>query len=891
MATRLPVTFASSAGPSTVAGARPSVAGKFLTLGGEKLYLRGVTYGPFRPEADGSEYHSRELVERDFAAMRASGINAIRLYTVPPLWLLDAAARYGLRAMIGLPWEQHIAFLDERKRADDIVARTRAGVRQCAGHPAVLCYAVGNEIPASILRWYGPRRVEAHLERLYEAAKREDPDGLVTYVNYPTTEYLQLPFLDLVCFNVYLEARDRLEGYLARLQNLAGDRPLVMAEIGLDSRRNGLDVQARTLEWQVRSAFEAGCAGAFVFSWTDEWHRGGEEIDDWDFGLTSRGREAKPALHAVASAFGETPFPAGEAWPRVSVVVCTHNGSGTIRECLEGISRLEYPDFETIVVDDVSSDGAGDIAREMGFRVVPARGRGLSCARNTGCEAASGEIIAYIDDDAYPDPHWLSYLAAAFRDQSFAAVGGPNLPPPGDGALAECVANAPGGPNHVLIADRVAEHLPGCNLAIRRRCLEAVGGFDPQFWVAGDDVDICWRLQERGWTLGFHPAAQVWHHRRGSALRYWKQQVGYGRAEAMLERKWPEKYNAAGHVAWTGRLYGRPIRALWRGRIYQGSWGSAPFQSVYTPAPGLLSSIFLMPEWNLVIASLGVLALLGVLWPPLAAANALLAAAVCLPLAQATFAAARACSGMRERRWYERAAMTALTAFLHVIQPVARLVGRLRAGLTPWRRHGDDRLGFPNYRTVSIWSEVWRASDDWLRSLEAALRARRLVVVRGGDFDSWDLEVRVGTLGAVRISMAIEEHGSGRQLVRFRSRPRRSAAGGALTALLALLAGAAAVDRAWVPAAALGAIALALAGRKAYEHSLAISAAVRALERIQAETSQTDRAPSRPGARPAFVELIGVSRRPAPSAAPQPAIRFPWIMLPRENRAAEAGDS
>jgi hypothetical protein len=92
--------------------------------------------------------------------------------------------------------------------------------------------------------------------------KEQDPAALVTYVNFPTTEYLRLPFLDFYCFNVYLESRDRLEGYLARLQNIAAEKPLLMAEIGLDSRRNGPDAQAESLAWQVRTAFAAGCAAS-----------------------------------------------------------------------------------------------------------------------------------------------------------------------------------------------------------------------------------------------------------------------------------------------------------------------------------------------------------------------------------------------------------------------------------------------------------------------------------------------------------------------------------------------------------------------------------------------------------------------------------------------------
>src|SRR6185295_127827 len=116
-----------------------------------------------------------------------------------------------------------------------------------------------------IVRWYGNRRVEQYLERLYRAAKDEDPQLLVTYVNYPTTEYLELPFLDLVCYNVYLEHEADLKSYLGRLHNLAGHRPLLLTEIGLDSRRNGEQQQAQSLARQVRVAFAEGCAGAFVF--------------------------------------------------------------------------------------------------------------------------------------------------------------------------------------------------------------------------------------------------------------------------------------------------------------------------------------------------------------------------------------------------------------------------------------------------------------------------------------------------------------------------------------------------------------------------------------------------------------------------------------------------
>ena len=73
-------------------------------------------------------------------------------------------------------------------------------------------------------------------------------------------------------------------------QNLAGNRPLLMAEIGLDSQRHGAEKQAHALDWQIRTTSAAGCCGAFVFAWTDEWYRGGHHIEDWDFGLVTRDR-------------------------------------------------------------------------------------------------------------------------------------------------------------------------------------------------------------------------------------------------------------------------------------------------------------------------------------------------------------------------------------------------------------------------------------------------------------------------------------------------------------------------------------------------------------------------------------------------------------------------
>jgi GT2 family glycosyltransferase len=519
------------------------------------------------------------------------------------------------------------------------------------------------------------------------------------------------------------------------------------------------------------------------------------------------------------------------------VVVCTYNGARTIRDCFEGLRRLAYPDYEVIVVDDGSTDETAAIARQYDCRLIRTENRGLASARNTGLNAATGEIVAYLDDDAYPDPHWLTYLAARFLSTSHAAVGGPNLAPPGDGPIAECVARAPGGPVHVLLTDSEAEHIPGCNMAFRKACLEAIGGFDPQFRTAGDDVDACWRLQESGWTLGFSAAAMVWHHRRNSVRTYWKQQIGYGRAEAMLERKWPEKYNGPGHVRWTGRIYGSALTCAlrWRrARVYHGIWGVAPYQSLYEPAPSLLGSLPQMPEWYLMIAILLALSALSFVWSPIKFLLPVLVIAALLPLTQAYVSAMRAPFPDTRNHRGARTKRRVLTAALHLLQPLARLRGRLREGLTPWRCRGTLQPAPLWPVTSSMWSERWQAQEQRLEFLKATLREEAACVLLGGEHDRWDLAVRSGFFGGARLLMGVEDHAGG-QLVRLRWWPYVPALGPVLTVGFAALTLGALHDDAWPAAAVLGLVALLFAVRTLEQCGAAMATITRGLRRLKDE--------------------------------------------------------
>ncbi len=523
----------------------PRVHGKFLNAENGRFLVKGVAYGTFAPNGDGHQFPSPERINQDFMLMAAAGINTVRTYTVPPPDLLDIALRHGLRVMVGLAWPQHISFLDDPQLARQIRHDAANAVRRLVAHPATLMFAVGNEIPAGIVRWHGHRRIERFLRELYENVKAAAPDSLLTYVNFPPTEHLDLECFDVCAFNVYLHREPDLRGYLARLQHIAGARPLLLAEAGADSVRQGLEGQARITTMHVRAAFMEGACGAIVYSWTDEWWRGGRSVDDWAFGLVDDARQPKPALAAVSEAFAESPVSARERheWPKVSVVVCAFNAADTIDDCLSSLTRLTYPSVEVIVVNDGSRDATASIARRhAGVRVIDTPNGGLSAARNVGLAAATGEIVAYTDADARVDPDWLTYLVQPMLLSDVAGAGGPNVVPPDDPWVAQCVARAPGGPSHVMLDDRIAEHVPGCNMAFRRDALLSIDGFNPVYLRAGDDVDICWRLQARGLRIGFAPAALVWHHHRPSVKAYWHQQVGYGEGEAWLDAHHPEKF-------------------------------------------------------------------------------------------------------------------------------------------------------------------------------------------------------------------------------------------------------------------------------------------------------------------------------------------------------------
>ncbi len=648
---------------AAVTGERVRVAGKFFRVGAAKWFARGFSYGPFPPNRDGEPLPEPARLYADFDHMRALGANLVRLYVPPPRRVLDEALARDLRVMFDLPWEKHRCFLEDRSamhRAREMLADAACSL---GNHPGLFAISVANEIPNDIVRYLGHRHVARFVDELLDLVRRLAPDCLATYVNFPTTEFLDPTLTDFSCFNVYLHDADRLGRYLDRLHHIAGDQPLLLGEYGIDTFREGEERQAELLASHVREIFHHGLAGSIVFSYTDDWFNDGRPIDEWALGVTRRDRTEKPAARRLCEGWAGLADPDMSGLPKVSVVVCTRNGSRTLDECLASLTTLRYPSYEILVVDDGSTDATAEIAARFPAVKYFVQGHaGLSAARNLGARAARGDIIAYTDDDCVADEDWLFHLVSAMREQCVAAIGGPNIAPATDGWVAHCVAAGPGNPSHVMLDDRLAEHVPGCNMAVRRDVLLGVGGFDPRFHAAGDDVDFCWRLRDAGFEIGYSPAAMVFHHRRATLGAFLRQQRGYGRAEGMLSLKHRSRFTRLGHFRWRGVIYAPGASHLLpRPVIYHGPFGTAPFQMIYRGGHAGISLLATSLEWQ---ASAALLLAVGVFaWPAAAAGVAMM----CMAAVLAFRAAARA-RLPRASPWWCRP----LVAWLHLVQPVAR---------------------------------------------------------------------------------------------------------------------------------------------------------------------------------------------------------------------------
>ncbi len=753
---------------------RVVVRSKFFFEGEKKFFVKGVTYGPFAPDAEGYQFGPREQVAKDLAVIRESGANLIRIYTTPPRWFLDLCLENGLRVLFSIAWMEHVEFLNDPKVRASVEKAVIDAVREHKGHHAIFGYLLGNEIPSSMVRWLGAKRVTEFVEHLVNIARREDPRALYSYASYPPTEYLLPQNVDFLTFNVYLHRREDFERYLARLQNLADDKPLVMGEFGMDTIRHTEEEQAEMIGWHLDAVVRGGLAGTILYSWTDEWHRGGMDILDWAFGLVKRDRTPKKALETVRGFYGKTGSITDGAplhrVPKVSVIVCSYNGGQTLEACLRSLKKLNYPDYEVVLVDDGSTDNTKEIVSHHPWvNAIHQPNMGLSVARNVGAAHATGEILAYTDSDCMADPDWLYYLVGTLLSGDYAGVGGPNISPPAQNWQQACVAAAPGGPSHVLLTDVVAEHIPGCNMAFHRWAFDKVGGFDPEYRKAGDDVDFCWRLQQEGQVIAFSPSAIVWHYRRFTLKAFRKQQEGYGEAESLLRFKHLVFFGPTGTAKWKGQIYGAP-RFTWlvnKPVIYHGVFGEGLFQCIYPTPQSWLAAYLSTIEW---VTLTWFLFLLSIPFPALRIVAYLLFGGTFL------VALSYMIHAKLEPR-FDTIRARLLVAFLALSQPLVRGWARyftwLKFKRTPESVIAAKEKDFTpsNVRGLSklvFWNEEGKGREVLLTSVIEVLEKEGWSYSTDTGWKEWDVQIYGSFWWGITIRSVTEYHGGPKSLTRVR---------------------------------------------------------------------------------------------------------------------------
>ena len=404
--------------------------------------------------------------------MAANGVNAVRTYTIPPRWLLDLAAEHGLRVMVGLPWEQHVAFLDEpgARRVDRASACARACARARAT-PRCSATRSATRSPPRSCAGTAASGSSASSSGSTEAAKDEDPERarhLRQLPEHRVPRSCRSSTSSASTSSSRPAARSRPTSRGSRTSPATGrwSSPRSASTAGATARRPR---RARSTGRCAR-AFAAGCAGD-VRLLLDR-RVAPRRLRHRRLGL--RPRRPRPRSRSRRSRRSAAPSPTRPSrrepdWPRISVVVCTYNGERTLPECLDAPARARLPRLRGDRRRRRLHRRARPRSRcEHGFRLISTENRASRCARNAGLEAATGRDRRLHRRRRLPGPA-LALAPGALRscEPTTPASAAPTSRRPATATIAECVANAPGGPIHVLLSDEIAEHIPGCNMAFR----------------------------------------------------------------------------------------------------------------------------------------------------------------------------------------------------------------------------------------------------------------------------------------------------------------------------------------------------------------------------------------------------------------------------------------
>ncbi len=247
--------------------------------------------------------------------------------------------------------------------------------------------------------------------------------------------------------------------------------------------------------------------------------------------------------------------------PFVSIIIPVRNRPDEIKACLESLLVLDYPSdkLEIIVVDDASTDHTPSIVKQFNVRLIQLEtNQKAPYCRNLAAGKAKGDILAFIDSDCIADKGWLSHLVQAFLDPKVGIVGGRV-----DGFFKTSRLDRYEQVNSSLIIGTHIKrsgdankffYVPSCNLLVKKDLFLTLGGFNPKLAV-GEDVDLCWRIQNAGSEVEFRPNGTVFHRHRNKLAPFCQRRFDYGTSEPLLQKLHPDRkkqfyFPAGGLLFW-----------------------------------------------------------------------------------------------------------------------------------------------------------------------------------------------------------------------------------------------------------------------------------------------------------------------------------------------------
>ena len=246
----------------------------------------------------------------------------------------------------------------------------------------------------------------------------------------------------------------------------------------------------------------------------------------------------------------------------ISIIVAVKNDVVHIEKCIDSIENQDFADYEIIVVDGQSTDGTLELlekrlANNNSFILMHNPKGNAAAGRNIGIKKARGQIVAFLDSDAYANKDWLFNIESRFsymNNTNIAGVGGPNLPPANQPFLSNVFVKVMASPlasggrfnpsiQHKMLKDaKLVKHIPTCNLAIKRNIFCENGWFDERF-TKGHDFELSMRLNKKGYLFFYDPEIKVWHYRKPTIRSFAKQIFEWGQARMLLMKKHGLSFN------------------------------------------------------------------------------------------------------------------------------------------------------------------------------------------------------------------------------------------------------------------------------------------------------------------------------------------------------------